>query len=111
MHTLIQHIDSLAKRTPRPPVRTVHMARCMDIRSPLVNSGMDHESGRIDWFVRSVDAGAVFVDTNHVRDLEQSKVDAVWINPECMGLNGVWNRQRRWEFWPDGHGHTVYLSN
>lgn len=67
--TLIQHIDSLSKGLPGSSIRTMHVTRSVDIRSPLVNSRVDHEARCIYRPNRAVHAIDFFNNTNHIRDI------------------------------------------
>ena len=74
--TLIQHINSPAESTPGSAVGTVHMTHGMNIRSPLVDCGMDNKPSRVDrpQFACDLryarDPIALFVDPHHIGDRE-----------------------------------------
>jgi hypothetical protein len=67
----------------------MHVASGVDIGSPAVQGRVNHEPGCVDWLVGAADPVAVFVDVDHVRHLQDAKVHAVGVDPECVWLDWI----------------------
>jgi len=60
-------------------MRGVHMTRSIQIRSRLVNRGMDYEASRVDFMLCRHHGFAFLVDENEVTCFYECKVHGVWI--------------------------------
>lgn len=58
-------------------------------RAPLVDGRVNDETGSVDELVCAADSVPVLVDVNHVGHCEEGKMDAIWVYPEGVWLNGI----------------------
>lgn len=65
------------------------MAGGVDVGATLVDGGVDDEAGFVDEFVCAANPVALFIDVDEVRHFDETKVDAIRVDPEGVWLNGV----------------------
>lgn len=87
--TLVEHLDSLAERRPRPACRRVHVASGMDVRASTVNRRVDDEASSIHLIRRRLDGSSAMVDQDEITGLHLSKVLGIGVDPEPVSIDGI----------------------
>lgn len=65
------------------------MAGGVDVGATLVDGGVDDEAGFIDELVCAANPVTFFVDMDEVGHFDETKVNAVGVDPEGVWLNRV----------------------